>query len=103
MAIARLWAGIEALFGISSELSYRVATYAAAVLEERGEVRLARYRAVRALYGRRSRAVHGDPMNQEDLAQTMSDSYQLLADLLLVTLEHGRALETDDFERAVFC
>lgn len=102
-AIARLWAGVEALFGISAELSYRVATYSAALLEKRGDDRLARYRTVRTLYGKRSRAVHGDPMGEDDLHKTMSDSYQLLHDLLIAVLDHGTTFEADDFERAVFC
>lgn len=50
-AVARLWAGIEALFGISSELVYRISLLSASLLEPRGERRKARFDAVKKLYG----------------------------------------------------
>lgn len=55
MAIAQLWSGIEALFGISSELVYRISLQIASLLEERGIARQDRFNQVRKLYGARSK------------------------------------------------
>jgi hypothetical protein len=40
MMAAVLWSGIEALFGVQHELSFRIACYTASVLEPRGQSRL---------------------------------------------------------------
>ena len=60
LAVGRLWSGIEAIFGISSELVYRISILCASLLEERGEHRKARFQAVKKLYGLRSKAVNGE-------------------------------------------
>ena len=100
--MGRLWSGIEAAFGISSELVYRISILCASLLEERGERRKARFQAVKKLYGLRRKAVHGEPLKQEQLVSAMSDSYRLLRELLLLTIEKGRLLTADDFDDALF-
>ena len=42
-AIGRLWSGIESIFGITSELVYRISLLSASLLEPRGAGRLARF------------------------------------------------------------
>src|SRR5262249_10942784 len=76
LALGRIWSGIETVFGITSELVYRISILAASLLEERGESRKARFQAVKRLYGLRSKAVHGEPLAQEHLLSAMSDSYR---------------------------
>jgi Apea-like HEPN len=102
LAVGRLWSRIEAVFGISSELVYRISILCASLLEERGERRKARFQAVKKLYGLRSKAVHGEALKQEQLVSAMSDSYRLLRELLLLTIEKGRVLTADDFDDALF-
>jgi hypothetical protein len=101
-ALARLWSGIEAIFGISSELVYRISSLSASLLEPRGERRKARFKEVRQLYGARSKAVHGDKISEAKLAGAVDGSFQLLADLLLLALARGRPLSDGDFEAALF-
>jgi hypothetical protein len=101
-AVARLWSGIEALLGIESELSYRVATSLAALLEPRGSARHERFIAIRKLYDRRSKAVHGIKMSAKETARTVDESFDLLRDLLITTIERGRVITKDDIENAVF-
>jgi hypothetical protein len=101
-ALARVWAGIEALLGISSELVFRIALYSAALLEPRGATRRRRFAAVKGLYSDRSKAVHGDAVQPDKLTHALEGSFRLLADLLLHSVELGHALTNDDFERAVF-
>jgi len=50
MTTASLWAGVEAVFSINSELSFRVAAYMATYLESRGPDRLKLFKQVKALY-----------------------------------------------------
>jgi len=102
LAVGRLWSGIEAVFGVTSELVYRISILCASLLEERGEPRKARFQAVKKLYGLRSKAVHGEPLPQEQLVLAMNDSHRLLRELLLLTIERGHLLGADDFDDALF-
>jgi hypothetical protein len=102
LALGRIWSGIEAVFGITSELVYRISILAASLLEKRGEPRKARFQAVKRLYGLRSKAVHGEPLAQEHLLSAMNDSHRLLRELLLLTIEKGHLLSADDFDDALF-
>ncbi|HEY2802242.1 MAG TPA: hypothetical protein VGI85_16765 [Chthoniobacterales bacterium] len=91
-AVARLWGGIEALFGISSELVYRISLYAACLLAPRGEPRKRKFEEVKKLYGLRSKVVHGETLPEERILQAMSSSFQLLRDLLIVTVRTAARL-----------
>ena len=101
-AVARLWSGIEAIFGITSELVYRLSLLAASLLAERGDARKAKFEAVKKLYGLRSKTVHGEPLSEDKLASALNDSYHLLADLLILSIHRGHVLGQDDFDQAVF-
>ncbi len=100
--LARVWSGIESLFGISAELVYRLSVIGASLLTPRGRARKARYDAIKKLYGVRSKAVHGESLPDELLAHAMNESYQLLRELLLLSVAKGRALSMEDFDEAVF-
>jgi hypothetical protein len=102
LAVGRIWSGIEAIFGISSELVYRISILSASLLEERGEARKSRFQAVKKLYSLRSKAIHGEALSQDRLMSAMSESHRLLRELLLLTIERGRVLNGDDFEDALF-
>jgi len=101
-AVARLWSGIEAIFGITSELVYRISLLSASLLAERGEPRKAKFEEVKKLYGLRSKVVRGEKLPDDKIALALDDSYRLLADLLLLSINKGRALGQEDFDRAVF-
>ena len=101
-AIARLWSGIESIFGITSELVFRVSLFSASLLEERGERRKLRFEAIKKLYSLRSKAVHGEPLSDEKILSAMNDSFHLLRELLILTIEKGHVLAIKDFDDAVF-
>lgn len=103
MAIAQLWSGIEALFGINSELVYRISLQVASLLEERGINRKERFNEVRKLYGARSKAVHGEQLSDDKLKKAMLESFAILNKLLLVNIEKGKPFSSDDFEDAILC
>ena len=102
VAIAQLWSGIEALFGISSELAYRISLQVASLLEERGKARREKFDKVRKLYVVRSKAVHGEELSFEKLHKATLESFDILSKLLLVNIEKGRPFTADDFEVAIF-
>lgn len=102
IAIARLWSGIEAIFGINSELVYRISLLVASLLEPRGLARKARFDQVRKLYGVRSKAVHGEELSDNKLNKAMVESFDILSKLLLITVERGRPFTQDDFEKVTF-
>ena len=101
-AISRLWAGIESLFGISSELVYRASLMAASVLYPRGIQRREYFHHVKKLYAIRSKAVHGDKVSDDRLTDGLNDSFCLLRDLLLAFAVHGKEYSEEDYETAIF-
>jgi hypothetical protein len=101
-AVARLWGGIEALFDVQHELAFRLAIYSACLLAERGEQRKRKYQWVKKLYDLRSKIVHGQELADEKIMHAMSDSFHLLRDLLLTTVDRGRLFTKEDFEDALF-
>jgi Apea-like HEPN len=101
-AVARLWGGIEALFGVNSELVYRISLYSACLLAKRGEQRKRKFEEVKRLYGLRSKVVHGEKLAEEKTFQTMSDSFHLLRDLLLVGVERGNPITAAAVDDAIF-
>lgn len=103
MSTVSLWAGIEALFAITAELRFRLATLAASYLEERGPSRLERYRAVKKLYDFRSKAVHGMPTSDAALESHCLDVRRLLSELLCKIAESGNLPDSDEFDGFVFC
>ena len=82
-AVARLWGGIEALFGVNSELVYRISLYSACLLAQRGQARKLKFDEVKRLYGLRSKVVHGEK-------------------LLLVAVERGKPITAEDVDDAIF-
>jgi hypothetical protein len=101
-AISRLWAGIECLFGISSELVFRLSLMAASILHPRGSQRRECFHRVKKLYGVRSKAVHGDDISEERLTKGLDSSFCLLRDLLLTFIIRGSAYSEEDYEQAIF-
>lgn len=101
-AVARVWGGIEALFGISSELVYRISLFSACLLAERGEARKRKFDEVKRLYGLRSKVVHGEKLAEDKIFQALSDSFHLLRDLILVAVERGKPITATDIDDAIF-
>jgi hypothetical protein len=99
--LSRLWAGIESILGISTEISYRASLACAALLAPAGADRLSLYKSVRGLYNRRSKAVHGDKISAEHLVEAASESSGLLTRLLSLCLDLGKVPSPEDQERAL--
>ena len=98
-AVARVWAGIESLLGINSELVYRASLCAATVVAPRGPNRVAAFRRIKGLYGIRSKAVHGEPIAEERLLSGLHESFEVLRVLLLDAVDRGSLRDEEHFHR----
>jgi len=96
-AIARIWAGIESLFGISAELVYRISLFASTMMAERGAARIEAYKRTKSMYGIRSKAVHGEPLSDEKLISGLHDSFEILRTILLNCVSRGHVRKEDDY------
>jgi hypothetical protein len=87
--LAVLWSGIEALFNISNELTFRLSIYASQFLfpDDKAE-RLKIFNKVKELYKMRSTAVHGSKI-KGNTKKAIDESVLLLKDLLWKCIENN--------------
>jgi hypothetical protein len=79
--LAVLWAGIEGMFGASTEIRFRISLYIARFLHsEDPERRREVFDAVKKLYNSRSAAVHGSKI-KGDCSSAVADSQAILCQL----------------------
>ncbi|WGS49821.1 hypothetical protein LFL96_19055 [Paraburkholderia sp. D15] len=102
MSAAALWAGFEGIFGINSELRFRLAALAASFLEDRGPGRVALYRRIKLLYDYRSKAVHGAATKDALLEEHIIEVRALLSRLMCRMTEAGTLPSVDEFEERLF-
>jgi hypothetical protein len=80
--MAVLWAGIEGMFGASSEIRFRISLYIARFLnKDDPDARQVTFDAVKKLYNSRSSAVHGSKI-KGDLNVAVKDSAEILHKLI---------------------
>lgn len=94
--LALLWAGIEGLFGVDSEIVFRVSLYTAKFLAP-GDVDLQKtlFSDVKRLYNVRSKAVHGGKL-KGDPHESVSESVELLRRLIVACIERNCLPSLDD-------
>lgn len=88
--LAILWAGIEALFGVTSELVFRISLYIANFLSADIQEANLLFSKTKKLYSARSSAVHGNKTKKIDENQAVSDSAELLKRLIRKCIETNR-------------
>lgn len=103
MSVAHLWAGIEALLSISSELRFRISAYIAAFVAAPGPQRLRVFKRVRMLYDFRSKAVHGALLDDDELRRHASEVNVLLSEILIKCIETGKVPSSEDWDRMLLC
>lgn len=101
-ALARVWSGIESLFEINHELSFRLSLYIAIILAPRGQPQLDLFKKANDLYGLRSKAVHGAQLDAEKLTKGLRESWNLLRLLLLDAVLRGAVRSDADIKKAIF-
>jgi hypothetical protein len=102
MMAATLWSGIEALFNIQSELSFRLATCIAVVIEPLGSGRKAAYKEIKKLYSTRSKAVHGAKLSQEQIHKHVLEVRTILSRILCRYIEEGEVFSEERIENEMF-
>jgi hypothetical protein len=102
LAIACIWAGIESLFSINSELVFRISLEIANFIEKDTAKRKALFKHVKDIYGLRSKAVHGDNMNDNELLSTIHESYFILRDLISRIIANGHHINERDIDILLF-
>ena len=87
--LSLLWAGIESLFAVDSEIVFRVSLYTAKFLAPDDPPEQKRlFDSVRSLYKFRSQAVHGGKMKGEP-RESVLESSRLLSQLVRVCIERN--------------
>ena len=93
--MAVLWAGIEGMFGASSEIRFRISLYISRFLHPVDtDARKIRFDSVKKLYDSRSSAVHGSKV-KGDLVQAVEESAGLLKELIRQSIEN-RAIPNEE-------
>lgn len=93
--LALIWSGIEALFGIDSEIVFRVSLYIARFLEPDDQAKRSHlFTKVKQLYKQRSKAVHGAKV-KGDIQSAVKESSDLLGRLIRRCAELNQLPDTD--------
>lgn len=101
VGLVTLWGGIERLFSPShQELAFRVSANIASYLEPAGDSRLELFKAVKKLYGARSKAAHGSGDQDDRIA--FVETYKLLKRVLIKMIESRHVPSRDEIEASIF-
>jgi hypothetical protein len=101
MAAAMLWSGIEAFFPIRSEITFKLASYIATVLEPPGERRHEIYKSVKSGYNTRSRIIHGESSDERSVRRHIVETRELLSRLICKSTELQGIPVIDAIEQAL--
>ena len=93
--MAIIWSGIEALFDVSSEISFRLSFYIALYLSDDREEASKLFSKVRELYKYRSLSVHGNKL-KADIFYCVKESAMILNRLIRRCAERKGLPNTDD-------
>ena len=86
--LAVLWSGIEGLFGVGYELSFRISLYVSRYLSpNRKAVRRKIFEDIKKLYSLRSKAIHGSSIKK--LGDSVSQTALILRRLISKCAEHN--------------
>lgn len=101
MRVAALWSGIESIFGIQSELRFRLAAEIAAFLEPRGIERISLHNKIKQLYDFRSKAVHGSKIDDTLIENHISEVQSLLRRILIKCIDDQHIPTSKEFEEKI--
>lgn len=94
--LALLWAGIEGLFGVDSEIVFRVSLYTAKFLApDNVEMQRKIFADVKRLYNVRSKAVHGGRLKGSP-KDSVVESIELLRQLIIACIMRNRLPPVDE-------
>jgi hypothetical protein len=100
--VAALWSAIESLLGFDQELKFRISTAIARLLESDKDGRYSRAKDVRKLYDLRSKSVHGAEIKSQEEKMAVSQSLNLLCELLIFFVERGTLGSKAEMDEIMF-
>lgn len=92
--LAIIWAGIEGLFDIESEIAFRLSLYISNFLLSGKKGKEEMFKKVKKLYNYRSAAVHGSKL-KDDLGIMINDSAVLLRRLIIKCIDDNNIPDAD--------
>ena len=101
-AISIIWAAIESIVDVATEITYRLSLSISSLLIERGDDRIKKFKEIKNLYGQRSKVVHGSNIKTSESAKALIDSFNLLSELTIYMIEKNKTPEEIDFTTAIF-
>lgn len=101
-AIAIIWAAIESIVVVSSEITYRLSLSISSLLIERGDKRIGKFKEIKSLYNLRSKVVHGSNIKGSEVEDALIGSFNLLSELIVFMIEKNKVIEELDFTNAIF-
>ncbi len=93
--IAVIWSGIESLFNVNTEVSFRISLYIANFLGENEAQAQQIFKQVRKIYSSRSSAVHGNK-TKDNLESAVEESANLLTRILRRCAELNKLPDVDN-------
>lgn len=97
--IMLMWSGIEGLLSVESELSRRLALYAALLMNGSAEEKSEYFETVKKAYAIRSRAVHGAGLKKPKLEEGSRTAGSILIGLIAKCVELGRVPSPSELDR----
>jgi hypothetical protein len=101
-AIAIIWAAIESIIDVSSEIVYRLSLSISALLCERGDQRISKFNEVKSLYNLRSKTIHGSNLKEAEIATALLGSFKLLSELVIYMTENNNIIKEEHLTDAIF-
>lgn len=101
-AIAIIWAAIESIVNVKSEITYRISLGIASLLCNRGDERLNKFKEIKKLYVLRSKVVHGSNIKDNEVESALIGSFSLLSELIKYMIENEKLITESDFEEVIF-
>lgn len=93
--LAVIWSGIESLFNVNTEVSFRISLYIANFLGENEAQAQQTFKQVRKMYSSRSSAVHGNK-TKDNLESAVEESANLLTRILRRCAELNKLPDVDN-------
>lgn len=93
--LAVIWSGIESLFNVNTEVSFRISLYIANFLGENEAQAQQIFKQVRKMYSSRSAAVHGNK-TKDNLESAVEESANLLTRMLRRCAELNKLPDVDN-------
>ena len=93
--LAVIWSGIESLFNVNTEVSFRISLYIANFLGKNEAQTQQIFKQVRKMYSLRSSAVHGN-RTKDSLKTAVLESANLLNQILIRCVELNRLPDVDN-------